>query len=62
MSVDTGHPFASKTAWHAEQRQLSPKEKVAVVLELQRREVELNRARAAAGRPARPMAVWNVKP
>lgn len=54
--------FDAKAAWHAEQRQLSFKEKVAIVLKLQRQEVELNRARAAAGRPTRPMVVWDVKP
>lgn len=54
--------FDAKAAWHRQQRLLSPKEKVAIVLQLQRRELELNRARAAAGRPTRPMVVWNVKP
>jgi hypothetical protein len=62
MSTDARHLFDAKVAWHDQQRRLSPKEKVAVVLELQRREIELNRARAAAGRPTRPMMAWNVKP
>jgi len=54
--------FAAKETWHREQRALSPKQKVAIVLELQRREVELNRARAAAGRPVRPMTEWKIVP
>jgi hypothetical protein len=62
MNPDARHVFATKAAWHEQQRRLSPKEKVAIVLELQRRETELNRARAAAGRPPRPMVVWNVAP
>lgn len=60
--TDARRYFDAKAAWHAEQRRLSPKAKVAIVLELQRREVALNRARAAAGRPTRPMVIWNVKP
>jgi hypothetical protein len=62
MSADSRHPFAAKAGWHEQQRRLSPKDKVAIVLKLQRREIELNRARAAAGRPTRPMVIWNVKP
>ena len=54
--------FAAKTAWHNAQRRLSPREKVAQVIALQRRELELNAARSAAGRPARQMVVWNTKP
>jgi hypothetical protein len=62
MSTDARHLFDAKAAWHQQQRRLSPREKVALVLKLQRRELELNRARAAAGRPTRPMVVWNVEP
>jgi hypothetical protein len=62
MTSDARYPFVTKAAWHAEQRRLSPKDKVAIVLNLQRQEIELNRARAAVGRPIRPMVVWNVKP
>jgi hypothetical protein len=62
MSADIHQLFAAKAAWHEQQRRLSPKEKVAIVLKLQQREVELNRSRAAAGRPTRPMVVWNVEP
>jgi hypothetical protein len=62
MSTDARDLFDAKAAWHQQQRRLSPREKVAIVLKLQRRELELNRARAAAGRPTRPMVVWNVKP
>lgn len=62
MSPDPLPPFVAKLAWHEQQRRLSPRDKVAIVLKLQQREVELNRARVAAGRPTRPMVVWNVKP
>ena len=62
MSTDVRRLFDAKAAWHERERRLSPKEKVAVVLKLQRREIELNRARAAAGRPTRPMVAWNVEP
>ncbi len=62
MSKGTQPLFDAKAAWHAEQRRLSPRQKVAIVLKLQRQEVELNKARAAAGRPTRPMVVWNVEP
>lgn len=62
MISDVRRLFQTKAAWHEQQRRLSPKEKVAIVLRLQRQEIELNRARAAAGRPTRPMVAWNVKP
>jgi hypothetical protein len=62
MSTDIQRLFDAKAAWHDRQRRLSPKEKVAIVLKLQRLEIDLNRARAAAGRPTRPMVVWNVEP
>lgn len=62
MTAPPRSPFDEKAAWHERQRHLSFKQKVAIVLMLQRREIELNRARAAAGRPTRPMVVWNVKP
>jgi hypothetical protein len=62
MNTDGRHLFDAKAAWHERQRRLSPREKVAIVLKLQRQEIELNRARAAAGRPTRPMVAWNVKP
>lgn len=62
MSTDRQPLFDAKAAWHEQQRRLSPREKVAIVLKLQQRELELNRARAAAGRPTTPMVAWNVKP
>jgi hypothetical protein len=62
MSTDAQHRFDAKAAWHEQQRRLSPKDKVAIVLKLQRQEIELNRARSAAGRPTRPMVAWNVEP
>jgi hypothetical protein len=62
MSDSIDRSFSKKAEWHAAQRALSPKEKVALVIKLQQREVELNKARAAAGRPVRTMKVWQVKP
>ncbi len=62
MTSDARRLFDAKAAWHDRQRRLSPKDKVAIVLKLQRQEMELNRARAAAGRPIRPMVVWQVEP
>ncbi len=62
MRDDVKRLFDAKADWHATQRRLSPKEKVAIVLKLQQIELDLNHARAAAGRPIRPMVVWNVKP
>ena len=62
MRDDIRRLFDAKAEWHGAQRRLSPKEKVAIVLKLQRMELELNRARQAAGRPVRPMVAWNVEP
>jgi hypothetical protein len=44
-------PFAGKAQWHAQQRQLSPREKIRILIELQHREVESNGIRQSLGRP-----------
>ena len=54
--------FAAKSRWHHEQRQLSPRMKVGIVIELQKREAEANRIRAALGRPILPMRPWTTEP
>lgn len=54
--------FEVKAAWHRSQRQLSPRDKVRIVLELQQREVAANRVRTALGRPAMAMTPWRTKP
>ena len=54
--------FQAKTAWHEDQRQLTPKEKVRIVLALQRRERDLQRARVARGRLRPNIVPWNTEP
>jgi hypothetical protein len=54
-------PFAGKAQWHAQQRQLPPREKIRILIELQRREVESNGIRTALGRPAVAMKPWNTQ-
>lgn len=62
MSTDAEDRFAKKQEWHESQRSLSPKEKVRILLALQRRELEANRIREALGRPTRRMKVWDIEP
>ena len=62
MTSSADQVFAAKRAWHAAQRALSPREKVRIVIALQRRELELNRFRAALGRPVREIRVWATQP
>jgi len=54
-------PFAGKAQWHAQQRQLSPREKIRILIELQRREAESNGIRGSLGRPAVPMKPWDTQ-
>jgi hypothetical protein len=54
--------WAAKAAWHASQRALSPAEKIALIIKLQHREVELDRVRQAAGRPVRGIRPWRTRP
>jgi len=54
-------PFAGKAQWHAQQRQLSPREKIRILIELQRREVEGNGIRQSLGRPAVAMKPWDTQ-
>ena len=54
-------PFAGKAQWHAQQRQLSPREKIRILIELQRREVEGNGIRQSLGRPAVAMKAWDTQ-
>ena len=48
--------------FHGAVREMHVVAMVALVLKLQRQEVELNRAKAAAGRPPRPRRRWHVPP
>jgi hypothetical protein len=61
VNDDARKAFATKAEWHRQQQLLS-KEKIAGFLKLQRREVELNKARAPVGLPIRPMVVWRIRP
>jgi hypothetical protein len=54
-------PFAGKAQWHAQQRQLPPREKIRILIELQRREVESNRIRQSLGRPVVAMKPWDTQ-
>lgn len=53
--------FAAKAKWHAEQRQLPPREKIRILIELQRREAESNKIRASLGRPAAAIRPWDTQ-
>ena len=61
MSMKPTTPFAGKAQWHAQQRQLSPREKIRILIELQRREVEGNGIRKSLGRPATAMKPWDTQ-
>ena len=54
-------PFAGKAQWHAQQRQLPPREKIRILIELQRREAESNGIRKSLGRPAVSMKPWDTQ-
>ena len=49
MTMKPTPPFAGKAQWHAQQRQLPPREKIRILIELQRREVESNGIRRSLG-------------
>jgi hypothetical protein len=52
----------AKSDWHASQRAQSPAQKIALIIKLQHREVELDRIRQAAGRPVRGITPWRTRP
>jgi hypothetical protein len=54
-------PSNTKAQWHAQQRRLPPREKIRILIELQRREVESNGIRKSLGRPAVEMKPWNTQ-
>ena len=54
-------PFANKAQWHAQQRQLPPREKIRILIELQHRELEHNGLRRSLGRPAVAMKPWDTQ-
>ena len=61
MTMKPTTPFAGKAHWHAQQRQLSPREKIRILIELQRREAESNGIRQSLGRPAVAMKPWDTE-
>lgn len=61
MSTDNDR-WAAKAAWHAGQRKQSPAEKIALIIKLQHREVELDRIRQAQGRPVSGITPWRTRP
>lgn len=61
MTIKSTAPFAGKAEWHAQQRQLVPKEKIRILIDLQRREAESNGIRVSLGRPAVSMKPWDTK-
>jgi hypothetical protein len=54
-------PFARKAEWHAQQRRLPPREKIRILIELQRREADSNGIRHSLGRPAVAMKPWDTQ-
>lgn len=61
MTTQPADPFVAKSQWHAEQRRLSPREKIRILIELQQREAESNRIRASLGRPASTIRPWDTQ-
>lgn len=60
MTMKSTSPFSGKAQWHAQQRQLPPREKIRILIELQRREAESNEIRKSLGRPAVSMKPWDT--
>ena len=61
MTIKPTPPFAGKAQWHAQQRQLPPREKIRILIELQRREAESNGIRRSLGRPTVAMKPWDTQ-
>ena len=51
----------AKRRWHEEQWQQTPADKIRLIIQLQQREVLLDRARAAAGQPTRGLKPWRTQ-
>lgn len=61
MTMKPATPFEGKAQWHAQQRQLPPREKIRILIELQRREAESNGIRKSLGRPTVSMKPWDTE-
>jgi hypothetical protein len=53
--------FADKARWHAAQRRQPPREKIRILLELQRRESESNGLRTSLGQSAVTIVPWKTE-
>lgn len=61
MSADDKH-WTGKQRWHQDQRLQSPRDKIRLLIELQRREAELDKVRVSLGRPPRGIQPWQTTP
>ena len=61
MSHDANVRWQAKARWHAEQRALTPADKIKLVLQLQRRECQLDQARVAVGQRPRGLKPWQTE-
>lgn len=53
--------WQTKARWHADQRSLTPADKIMLMLQLQRRESELDQARVAVGQRPRGLKPWQTR-
>jgi hypothetical protein len=61
MSSDASLRWEAKARWHAEQRSLTPADKIRLMLQLQHRECELDQARVAVGQRPRGLKPWQTQ-
>jgi len=61
MSDDVSLRWQAKARWHADQRSLTPAEKIKIMLQLQRRECQLDQARVAVGLRPRGLKPWQTQ-
>ena len=61
MSDDASLRWQAKANWHAEQRSLTPADKIKLMLQLQQRECQLDQARVAVGRRPRGLKPWQTR-
>jgi len=61
MSDDGRQRWDAKARWHSEQRALTPAQKIELILQLQRRESQLDHARVAVGQRPRGLKPWRTQ-
>lgn len=59
---DLTRRWDAKRAWHARQRALPPREKIAILIQLQERQQAINQSKIALGLPPVPMRIWRTEP